>query len=93
MSSDKLLCECSWRGTQKEVLRAPNPFDPDDELWGCPRCRTPGGMRVACDEPECWNEVCCGTPTPTGYRQTCSKHRPKDKEPLPAPPSEDGNER
>lgn len=29
-----------------------------------------------CDEPGCYDEITCGTPTPDGYRSTCSKHAP-----------------
>ena len=29
-----------------------------------------------CDEPGCYDEISCGTPTPDGYRSTCSKHAP-----------------
>jgi hypothetical protein len=29
-----------------------------------------------CDEPDCYNEITCGTPTETGYRNTCGKHKP-----------------
>lgn len=30
-----------------------------------------------CDEPGCKEEITCGTPTPTGYRRTCSTHAPR----------------
>ena len=33
--------------------------------------------QTRCDEPGCKEQVSCGTPTPTGYRNTCGKHRPK----------------
>ncbi len=33
-----------------------------------------------CDEPDCYDSVCCGTPTPDGYRNTCYEHKP-DKGP------------
>ena len=32
--------------------------------------------QVRCDEPNCTAAVTCGTPTPDGYRRTCSKHQP-----------------
>lgn len=67
---------CGWHGTSDEVLQAPNPFDPKDELWGCPKCKQVNLLYLACDEPECWEMVQCGTPTPTGYRQTCWRHKP-----------------
>lgn len=76
----KLACtECEWHGEDTEVLRAPNPFadDDDEEMFGCPNCRSPDSMTVACDEPGCWEKVTCGTPTPAGYRSTCGEHRPR----------------
>lgn len=33
-------------------------------------------LSVACDEPDCREQVTCGTPTPDGYRSTCFDHRP-----------------
>lgn len=32
--------------------------------------------RLRCDEPGCLRQIHAGTPTPTGYRQTCHEHRP-----------------
>ena len=32
-----------------------------------------------CDEPDCYSEISCGTPTENGYRNTCGKHHPKLK--------------
>ena len=59
-------------------LRAPNPFNPTDEVLGCPHCKAIADIADAlCDEPGCELLVTCGTPTPTGYRHTCSKHAPK----------------
>lgn len=68
--------KCNWHGTSEEVLMAPNPFDPSDEILGCPKCKQVNTVQVACDEPDCWEPVTMGTPTPTGYRQTCGRHRP-----------------
>lgn len=78
--NEKVICECGWRGLAADMLRAPNPFDPSDELNGCPHCKQPETLLVACDEPGCWRETSCGTPTPDGYRRTCGQHRPKDAE-------------
>lgn len=76
-----MLCgeyRCNWRGTDAEVLHAPNPFDPEDEISGCPKCKEINSIYRACDEPGCWDRVSCGTTTPNGYRQTCGKHRPRE---------------
>jgi len=78
---EKLVCHelrCMWHGLDTEVLRAPNPFQQGDELWGCPVCRDVGTLMQACDEPDCWELTTCGTNTPFGYRRTCGKHRPKN---------------
>lgn len=68
---------CGWIGTESEMLTAPNPFDPEDTLCGCPLCREVNNLRSCCDEPECFEPDTCGTPTPEGYRRTCGKHLPK----------------
>jgi hypothetical protein len=77
MRNQKIACECcDWRGTTDQLLSARNPFDQTDTIQGCPNCRQVGDFVVACDEPDCWREVTNGTPTPAGYRSTCSKHMP-----------------
>ena len=68
---------CGWTGTSDDVLKAANPFDPDDVIWGCPKCKEVNGLYLACDEPGCWELVSVGTPTPSGYRSTCHDHIPK----------------
>ena len=76
--SDRLFCNerrCGWRGT--EALTAPNPFDAEDTIAGCPKCKEINSLLVACDEPGCWNEASCGTPVANGYRHTCGKHAPE----------------
>lgn len=76
----KQFCDnrrCGWRGTSDEVLKAPNPFDPDSTIWGCPRCKDVNVLWLACDEPDCWEMADCGTPTTSLYRNTCGKHVPK----------------
>jgi hypothetical protein len=78
----KVRCEkyrCDWRGQDHEALRAPDPFNEGDELIACPKCREVSVLQVACDEPDCWEFVSCGTPTADGYRRTCHKHAPKEK--------------
>lgn len=69
--------ECNWNGPEEEVLRAPNPFAYKETMIGCPICREPNVLKLACDEPGCVEFVICGTNTPTGYRQTCNEHRPR----------------
>jgi hypothetical protein len=77
----KVTCdECHWKGTLGQVDRVldPNPLpNTEPDMWHvCPRCRTPEHIVMACDEEHCWERVTCGTPTPEGYRNTCSVHAP-----------------
>jgi hypothetical protein len=73
----KMIClECRWHGLGWNVLKAPNPFDPEDEILGCPKCKEVNSMVAACDEFDCWEEGSCGTPTLKGYRWTCFRHIP-----------------
>lgn len=74
----KLQCEdCGWKGTHEDALKAPHPFLPEDEIQGCPQCFEVSTLRNCCDEEGCWDLVQAGTPSPNGYRLTCSKHVPK----------------
>ncbi len=38
-----------------------------EHVWPC-------AILPRCDEPGCGAEVCCGFPSPTGYRRTCGRH-------------------
>ena len=76
----KVVChdyKCGWHGLMDEALKAESPFDKGQEIHACPGCYEIGQLRVACDEPGCWEFATCGCPTPDGYRQTCGKHMPK----------------
>ena len=78
---EKLRCQnrrCDWRGTEDDSLKAPNPFNPENDiLIGCPDCKDVNNLQVCCDEPGCWEAVSMGVPTPDGYRNTCYAYRPK----------------
>lgn len=77
---DKIVCkECDFRGYTKDALKAKNPFDETDTIFGCPTCKSPNSFRSVCDELDCWREVSSGTPTKNGYRSTCHQHAPKAK--------------
>ena len=72
---DKVLCqECGWFGHNEDVLAAENPFDKDEMVYGCPKCKSVDSVISACDAPGCWKKVTCGWPHPDGYRNTCSDH-------------------
>ncbi len=73
----KWLCnDCGWNGAGDEYLVAPNPFDSEEEITGCPRCRQVNTLEQACDEPGCRRRATCGTPAASGYRNTCYEHNP-----------------
>ena len=81
MEDGKVKCdECGWHGLENQVLVARSPFDDGDNIYGCPKCLDVNSMRPVCDEPDCWSDSTCGTPTPDGYRNTCHKHIPKDNQ-------------
>ena len=77
--NQKLKCmelKCTWHGLQERLLIASNPFNKNEEIYGCPKCQSINSLALACDEPGCWQSVTCGTPTEDGYRNTCGKHAP-----------------
>lgn len=76
MTHVKWKCgNCDWRGQLDQVLTAESPFDPEIELWGCPRCKEADCLTAACDEADCWREASCGWPQTGGaYRHTCGVH-------------------
>jgi len=75
IASRKLRCrECHWKGAATDALIAPNPFDAECALIGCPKCKEACCLEFACDDPDCWELASCGWPSPTGYRSTCGKH-------------------
>ena len=77
----KVRCDsCDWKGRDTERLSAPNPFDADDTIYGCPACMSVDCFFYICDEYGCWNRQSCGMPTDDGYRNTCRKHMPREPE-------------
>lgn len=73
-----ICSECDKICTDAEMLRAPNPFDAQFEVTGCPACRSAETLIVACDVPSCTRIGGSGTPTVDGYRWTCWQHRPEE---------------
>lgn len=76
MSARKWRCECcSEVVADDELLYAPSPFDPDDQLVGCPECRSAEGFAELCEIEGCLRGATCGGPSSDGvYRRTCSEH-------------------
>jgi len=76
--SDKMICDnrkCKWVGKESELLTAPDPFQPNERLFACPKCKGQT-INLVCDDEDSKQHATCGTPTPNGYRQTCYKHKP-----------------
>lgn len=74
----RLVCSdwrCLWSGLENEALQASNPFNAGCILLACPNCKQQS-LCTRCDEPECLCEATCGTPTTSGYRLTCWRHKP-----------------
>ena len=66
---------CNHVVAQSAMLTAPSPFDPDDQLLACPKCKQcDEGFTELCDEPGCRQEAHCGWPSKEGYRRTCGDH-------------------
>jgi len=75
----KVKCDvrrCGWQGADDDVLTGKNPFDYDDEIIGCPKCKSIDSIIPVCDEDGCWERASCGTPTKARYRNTCWLHKP-----------------
>lgn len=71
------LCECDWRGETAELLVAPNPFDPNDTIAGCPNCKAVGEFIHVCGHEQCRNPASGGYPMPDGdYLWRCYQHKP-----------------
>ena len=66
--------DCNAECSDGTLLLAPNPFDSDDTIVGCPHCKCVSEFIELCDEPECHEAASCGSPTPDGYRRTCFRH-------------------
>ncbi len=67
--------DCYWTGVEKEMLRAPHPFDQTQQIDGCPECKAVDNFEMLCDVTGCKEIASCGWPsTADGYRHTCHKH-------------------
>jgi hypothetical protein len=68
--------ECASIMAESMLLSAPNPFDSNDVLTGCPKCKSVDCFDPICDVEDCTKFAGCGTPTSEAYRWTCGEHRP-----------------
>lgn len=74
-SRKKWRCtECLEISAESDLLRAKNPFDKDDLIVGCPKCKSVCEFDEICDEHGCEQQATCGFPDAGGYRRTCREH-------------------
>jgi len=66
--------DCGEISIESDLLVAPNPFDTNQGITGCPKCKSCYGFTEICDDPNCTLPASCGFPSPEGYRRTCFKH-------------------
>jgi hypothetical protein len=66
--------ECHWIGRQSTMLVGTHPFLPNEQVLGCPTCKSIDSFWEVCDEPGCRQEATCGWPTVVNYRRTCGHH-------------------
>ena len=67
--------ECGKISIEKNLLRAPNPFDEGDFIIGCPFCKAACDFYEICYEPGCEMVATYGFVAEDGeYRRTCLRH-------------------
>ncbi len=72
--------ECRERLYSHQLLRAKNPFNPDEDISGCPECKSIDRFTNACEEMDCWRDATCGTPFgKSGYKRHCHEHPPTEQ--------------
>ena len=50
---NELICkECGWKGFEEDLLKAPNPWNPLELIYGCPFCLTPNSMMETFEEKD-----------------------------------------
>jgi hypothetical protein len=78
MNAHKTSCnECGWQGEMKDLLTAPNPFEEDDIIHGCPKCHSIDCFTQLCDVDGCKDYASSGWPSKVGYRHPCHIHAVK----------------
>ena len=76
MTAKRWECDtCNTVSLEQDLLRAPSPFDSDEELVGCPVCKSCDGFTELCELADCEKPATCGGPGEDGiYRRTCVAH-------------------
>lgn len=65
-------CYCQAVSDLKDLLNAPNPFDPSETLTGCPVCRQPADFVSTCHF--CDQACVGGMKVGDQYYVLCSEH-------------------
>jgi hypothetical protein len=75
----KLKCNgCGHNGVLTDLLSAPNPFDAEETISGCPVCMSINRFDTVCYAAGCWSIAGDGRPHPDGvYRWSCHRHIPR----------------
>lgn len=84
MASVKTFCrECGWRGLTGALIQVKYQVvtvaygETTVSMYVCPNCgRADATTERACDGQDCWEPATMGTPTESGYQQTCWTHHP-----------------
>ena len=66
--------ECNEIIQDADVLHAPNPFNAEERLVGCPQCKAAESLLRACDRPGCTEGFTCAWADGDEYRVTCYQH-------------------
>jgi hypothetical protein len=73
---EKWRCkECDHVCTNATMLTAPNPFNSEWVIHGCPECKAVDQLVAACAAEGCYADASCGCTHKDGvYRHTCHRH-------------------
>ena len=75
----KWTCEeCGKECADGQVLRAPNPFKPDEEISGCPNCLEVESLAAACCVDGCGEPMAGGMLIDSEYVWLCQKHHQEE---------------
>jgi len=74
-STNKYKCGCcDTISIVGDILKAPNPFNVHDELWGCPHCFAAEDFLRVCDGNGCNSTSVAGIPISDMYLFLCRDH-------------------
>ena len=74
------MCDsCDAIVANADLLHAANPFDREQEVLGCPKCKAVDDFRRVCGFDGCENAATGGTPYRGQYVQRCWKHNPANR--------------